>query len=774
MSLIAAIDRLLGRLLRIRRLAVFLAFAGVLGAAQGQMVRLEGINDAGYGWSRTWVDVNNDGRDDYCLIAGSAGERLECYLSDGSQFGATKQVYAVPASTASNSVRWVDINGDGQVDLCRTYGNPPAYGPIGSTGGLTCRFGPSFVSAASVNIPFVANGQGLTDWTHAFTVDVNADGLADVCYLHVASPTTTLRCLLSNGSGFGAQLASWISMPIDGGLLYWAWPRGFYDFNGDGYPDFCRVVSTSQFKCLLGGAAGFTTTDVASPVLSMPYKEGASFLDLNGDGKVDFCRLIGSVGNYTLSCILSNGVGWESVERTSPTLDPGDATTRWWVDINADGLPDFCRATNSTTLACRLSRGDGDASTASAFVFSDVTVAVSDFGVTDGGRGFCDASGTGIQTYCRATYKTVSGPNSCYTDDSGQSICWPTTVGSSGISVGLTDTTLQARQPLLTAYTDGVGAETRITYLPMTNTDVYTRSGVGTFPRALITQPRALLVYESRAWQAGTQNALTGNARYFYKDLRNDTWSGSRGFRERWIFTEGSNSLDHIVFYQGLGPAVDASSQLDDPREVGLVKYQERFAVANGVLPAPPNSPLSTPRQSFLKTITSAARQLGAVPLVAPTASSPFLLLQSTANTLSDTTPVNPRYRYIGASNVKSWDWNGSAAVAMPTVETSTQLSDLGNVTRIVQTTTAPTGLWWRQTTTNNYDADNPSAWLLGRLTKASVTSESPTAEAQLAAHARKAGLSPNASDTSSTMPATPQPLPPGVLSAILQLLLDD
>lgn len=776
-----------------RVIAAWTVLGGIAGTVGAHQVRLDGLPDPGYNWSRSWVDFNNDGRDDYCHIAGADGERLECYPSKGTSFG-LKQVFGVPASKDPSSVHWADVNGDGQIDLCRVTGSPQATVPYPNySGTVVCAKGPTFAQTVSASIPLrwtqlysqggggysTTQHYGLITWRDLYLADVNADGKSDACYVHEnSSGSRELRCLLSNGSGFDAHTSSWTRT----GLVYTPasttspdWPRGFYDFNGDGYGDFCRVAS-GVLRCTLGSAAGFTANDVVSSALSLPIVEGAAFVDLNGDGNTDFCRLIGTAANYSLSCKISNGIGWEATERTSPVLNQGDGKTRWWVDINADGLPDFCRATDGSTFSCRLARGDGDGSSTSAFAFSEVSVSGVNFGRDDGGRGFCDVLGVGVSTYCRATYTESAGQPQCYTDvDTGAQTCWPTTVGSNGISAGLVDGS-QAQQSLLTAFTDGVGAETRVNYLPMTNPDVYTRSGVGADPqRVQIVQPRAPVVFETRAWKTGTQEALTGNARYFYSDLRNDTFGGSRGFRERWIFTEGSNTLDHVVFFQGLGPSVDATSIEHDSREIGLVKYQERFAVANGVLPTPLNTTgLTTQRQLFVQSVVERAKALRAVPPGPPTAQSPFYLLQSTVNTLSDTSPINPRFRYVGASTVKSWDLNGSTQVALPQVDTTTVMSDLGNVTGVVQTTGFPGGAQWKKTTTNVYGQDDTTKWILGRLTKSTVTSEAPTVADQIAAYPRNAGRSSTASDMSSSAPAVAQPLSPAVLSAILQLLLED
>jgi hypothetical protein len=212
---------------------------------------------------------------------------------------------------------------------------------------------------------------------------------------------------------------------------------------------------------------------------------------------------------------------------------------------------------------------------------------------------------------------------------------------------------------------------------------------------------------------------------------------------------------------------------------VGLIKKQERFAVANGMIPSPVTSPgAPSPRTAYVQYIMETARGLVKPPLQPIMPASPFVLLQRSTNTLKDTSPVNPRYRFTGNSLVESWDWNAQAgtAVAMPTVESSTEMTDVGDVTRMFQKTTAPNGLWWSKTTTNEYDPakQNPSAWILGRLTRATVVSQSPSVDQQLAANPTSPGRSPTAAATSSSAPSAPQPLNPAVLAAILQLLLED
>lgn len=758
------------------------------------------VTAPGQSGMRFWVDIDNDGRDDYCAVTGDGWDRMDCYLSTGSGFNPTKRTIVIPSRSQPF---WMDFNGDGGIDLCLGVGQPGGTIEVLNfnqtlNATITCRMGPDFTNQANFQIPmskqqkmvvsgnnFYQQTDGISTWDDLFTADVNGDGRADACYLHSTSATASmsLRCLTSNGAGVDPLAAAWRSIDIQPGQR--DWPRQLVDFNGDGFQDFCRVISGGTVRCLLGGPNGFTATEVVSVPVSAPNREGAAFVDVNGDGNVDFCRIAGSGAGTYLSCLMSNGIGWEAVERISPPMNMGDQNMRWWVDINADGLPDFCRAMNST-MACRLSRGDGDGASSYAFGFSDVSTAPLDFGTVDGGRAFCDANGNALQTYCRVTFPQTGTQHLCYWTDEGAEVCYDVPVNNWNLSAGLVapstpaDTSVQARAPFLTAFSDGVGAEVRVSYLPMTNPAVYVRSGVvDNSPRHAIVQPRSSIVYETRSWRQGTSQPMTGIARYSFSDYRNDLWLGSRGFRERWIFTEASNSLEHIVFYQGLGPSVDSDSIENDRREVGMIKKQERFAVANGSIPSPGTSPgAPSPRTAYIRYIMETARGLVKAPLQPIAAASPFVLLQRSTNTLKDTSPANPRYRFTGTSLVENWDWNAQAgtSVALPTVESSTEMNDVGDVTRMFQKTTAPNGLWWSKTTTNEYDPakQNPSAWILGRLTRSTVVSQSPSVEQQLAANTTSPGRSPSAAVTSSATPPAQQPLDPAVLSVILQLLLED
>jgi len=802
-----------------------------------QQLRTEPIDGMGKAWTRAWVDADGDGRDDFCFLWGDWDKDLRCYLnkSTGMVTQNYMNLWQGQGANENGTVRWADVNGDGFVDVCRAVALPSQR--------LVCRFGPTFT--AGVEVPWTiasstqnCTGSGIDQYCDPpifnpgiasvdfypgsfpsggelvdfHLADVDGDGIPDLCYPYRPTETVVdMRCRIAVvGAGrmtvtYQPESAAWTRANVAMGADQW--PEGFYDFDGDGRADFCRVLPGGVLRCTLASATGFVQTEVSTAAaVSVPYREGAAFVDINGDGKVDFCRLNGTAGAYYIRCTLSNGVSWEysigvsgnSRELVSPTFaDPGNQYSRWWVDINGDGFPDFCRLavspdpignwTSDVTgnLLCRLSRGDGDAATSKvAFGYSDVSVNGINLGRADGGRAFCDATGTGIQTLCRATFRQQASGQACYTNwDTGEQTCYPTYADMHGYWTGYNDTLVQARQPLLNSYSDNVGAETRITYMPLASPEVYSRSNTtsNTDARILLMQPRSPVVYETRAWTTdATPVTLTGNARYLYKDLRTDVLTGSRGFRERWIYNEGANMVDHVVYYQALGPGVDANSTLNDLREVGMAKCQEKYAVVGGLIPVPanqPNGPVLSERMRALSALRVRLPAISAgapcsLPDQNPTTDYPFVLLQATNNTPGLTTPNNPRFKFVASSSVKSWDWNGSTRLALPISSTTSTMDDVGNVLTLVQSTRDSANREWRKTTTNVYGQDNRTNWLLGRLTRSQVDAVTPTAAVQIAANGSSVG--PPGAERMSPATPVPQPLSPAALAAILQLLLDD
>lgn len=70
---------------------------------------------------RTFVDVDGDGKDDYCRVVG--GKKLLCSLSNGKGFIGKGYVFPTKDFGYKNQIRtMIDVNGDKRADYCRAVG----------------------------------------------------------------------------------------------------------------------------------------------------------------------------------------------------------------------------------------------------------------------------------------------------------------------------------------------------------------------------------------------------------------------------------------------------------------------------------------------------------------------------------------------------------------------------------------------------------------------------------------------------------------------------
>lgn len=275
-----------------------------------------GLNTEGKGfaapkyWTRSFTedhnlrfaDINEDQLVDACAFVNGG---LDCALNTGSQLGSVQRV-ANTAFTAkqgdkyNSTITLVDINGDGQSDLCGANG-----------AGLQCQLFsrrnaqglPVYTTAKTWGTHFGKQWKNETFTATFRWNDLNADGLADACFLSGKS----YQCALNTGSKFTA-LRTWANA-------------------GDGS----------------WGSAHDLSENTHTGTLSMP--------DLDHDGRSDLC-IVDS--NYQLNCGLNrNGFGkletYANLDYVpdAVTLPNGDKNIMLYhplkrLDVSADGIPDTC------------------------------------------------------------------------------------------------------------------------------------------------------------------------------------------------------------------------------------------------------------------------------------------------------------------------------------------------------------------------------------------------------------------------------------------------
>jgi len=344
------------------------------GAAQ-VVDRSSGAIDAGYPTGRAWTDFNGDGLGDYCRRVGNTDNIdsfVRCTLATPTGFGADVTSGVVEWGMDTGR-SWVDFNADGKSDYCRVFGSSAGKEKVSCLLSTGSGFGADIISGE-----LDASKDAGRAW-----VDANGDGKADYC--RVVAASGTVRCLLSTGAGFGADIASGaIDAGADAG-------RAWVDVNGDGKADYCRVVGNAV-RCLLGGNGGFGQ-DLSSVAFDVGYDTSRAWVDVNGDGLADYCRLVGNTNLQSsfVRCTLSTGSGFAE-EFTSGVVDWGVEPGRMWEDVNGDARADFCRISVNGTARCLLSIGD--------HFGGEVDTGVINAG--DGfGRNWTDRNGDGRADFCR-------------------------------------------------------------------------------------------------------------------------------------------------------------------------------------------------------------------------------------------------------------------------------------------------------------------------------------------------------------------------------------
>ncbi|MGB9365361.1 MAG: M12 family metallo-peptidase, partial [Xanthobacteraceae bacterium] len=177
----------------------------------------------------------------YCRFVGNSPNiYFSCGTASASKFG-DYDINSGPWSQGgldpgyADSPRFlVDVNADGKPDYCRFVGNAPNIF-------LSCA-----LQTSDIFGQYDVNSQPGFDAGYAnmprFMADVNGDGKADYCRFVGNAPNISLSCALSTGTTFGTYDVN-SQQGFDAG--YANMPRFMADVNGDGKADYCRFVGNA-------------------------------------------------------------------------------------------------------------------------------------------------------------------------------------------------------------------------------------------------------------------------------------------------------------------------------------------------------------------------------------------------------------------------------------------------------------------------------------------------------------------------------------------------
>jgi Salmonella virulence plasmid 65kDa B protein/FG-GAP-like repeat len=595
--------------------------------------------------------------------------------------------------------------------------------------------------------------------------DVNGDGLADFC---VGGPGS-MSCTLNSASGIGSGSYS-TALPFsawepahfkqmrseNGGVAY----SGILDINGDGLPDYYKAYS-GQFFLYLGTPTGISPTATpwawpggpaeytySEPGISVVIK---SFRDMNGDGLPDLyvTSFDGNFsGNYTwyegavffnTGSGFSGAVPWaipagagsgglhgpqESVTMIIPDGTEWYIKTQGLIDINGDGLPDFCQQYAPGSMRCGLNTGTkflplGDPITLPAQPWEAAHVKqIQSRNANLTYADFVDINGDGYPDY----YKFLSGQIYIYLGNgsgfSSTPVTWSWPAGLGGPSHSIQDghitnvftslrdmngdgfpdiysTTLNQygvpvpanvylnqAKPLaqLVQVSSSTTPTIGISYSKLTDAAVYTKDSGGTaatYPK--IDLAAAHTVVSSVATSNGIGGTNTTNYKYGGLKMELGFGRGMLGFR--WTSSkETTTNLENYTEYRQDFPYLGMPS-----------KKETRLAGAGsgGVLKR--------------TTVTTGCQ----IPL-----------------TLAACTVAagNRYFPYVASSAELSWDLSGTALPSLTSTFTYGENPQYGNPTQI----NISNGDGSSKNVVNEYWPADTTNWILGRVKKTTVTSTKP------------------------------------------------
>ena len=318
--------------------------------------------------------------------------------------------------SASENI-FADINGDGNTDIIRI-----------SSGRAT-----TWLSTGGSFVLQDTSGSGLS-LDEIKVGDFNGDGRADIAFMTRNSPTSandTLSVWLSNGTGYSSVYWSTTVAPRSGLQVG--------DVTGDGRSDLVvtdyssSTPSVTLYTAITNGFANYGKVITGHNTCATgckPFYIG----DMNGDGKGDIVELTN--GNYYTW--LWNGAVFVDQGSSGAAI----SAIPKLVDLNSDGRTDLLQIDSSGNAQARYSNGKG---------------------------------------FYATTYNWGSGHISSEQvgDFNGDGRA-DTLYFSSGITIGRSIGSSKPYPDLLTTITNGLGAQTTVSYKPLTDATVYTKETSGT------------------------------------------------------------------------------------------------------------------------------------------------------------------------------------------------------------------------------------------------------------------------------------------------------
>lgn len=267
--------------------------------------------------------------------------------------------YSFTNNNLDNSLRLLDVNGDGKVDIIKRQDCSNCAGELINTGR-------GWNETHSWDLPqsysFVVNS---TDQAIDFA-DLNGDGLTDIIKRQNCSNVGCTGVLLNNGGGWTSD-SNW-ELSSDFALRNNGVDLGvrFVDINGDGLPDVVKRRDCSDTSCsgvMLNTGYGWQNDSIWLLPIDFAFTSsgadtGVRLIDLNGDGLLDLIKRQSCSSSSCSGVLLNNGSGWAmdngawNISKDMAFVSDQNNNGVRITDVNGDGLPDFIKREECTYSNC--------------------------------------------------------------------------------------------------------------------------------------------------------------------------------------------------------------------------------------------------------------------------------------------------------------------------------------------------------------------------------------------------------------------------------------
>lgn len=260
------------------------------------------------------ADFNGDGIADLA-IATDGIDKVDVFLGTGGGAFAASTPLLTGANTGPDTLRAVDIDGDGDVDLVVVLGNIDTLRVYTNAGG---------VFSAGQSVTLGAEARSL------ITADFDGNGSPD--FATANRDSNSLSVVLNTGG----VLAPATSVAVGGE------PRGVGagDFNADGLLDLAASDRDSRtVKVFSGNGAGAFALSATLPTNPLVRPDGVVAIDIDGDGDDDLAASV-SDDAFNAIAIYTNNAGALSAPAFSFTngLNPSELAA---ADLDGDGDTDI-------------------------------------------------------------------------------------------------------------------------------------------------------------------------------------------------------------------------------------------------------------------------------------------------------------------------------------------------------------------------------------------------------------------------------------------------